>query len=117
MRGDSVTNSLTVTNASGSAAMRYAISSTATNTDTKGVEDQLTLVIKTVDPTTPGTPCDRALAAGPTSEILCFRASLPSTTAQAFATATTTATFTFNAEQTANNTDGRARVAGSAGPG
>jgi hypothetical protein len=45
---------------------------------------------------------DRSLDAA-TSEILCFRVSLPSSTGNAFQGATTTATFTFSAEQTANN--------------
>jgi len=130
---DSVTNSLVVTNAAGSVALRYAISATATNTDSKGLKDQLTLVIKTVDVTTPGTPCDnfdgtqlysgdldstagklvgdstQGAQAGDrslavgASETLCFRVSLSSYTTNAHRAATTTATFTFGAEQTGNN--------------
>jgi hypothetical protein len=128
-----VTNSLVIANAAGSAALRYAISATATNSDGKGLKDQLTLVIKTVDVTTPGTPCDnfdgtqlysgdldstagklvgdsaQGAQAGDrnlavgVSETLCFRATLPTTTGNASKSATTTATFTFDAEQTANN--------------
>jgi spore coat-associated protein N len=130
--GDSVTNSMVVTN-NGNATLRYAISSSATNADGKGLKDQLTLTIKTIDVTTPGTPCDnfdgtqlytgdldssagklvgdntqgaqagdRSLSAS-TNETLCFRASLPSSTGNAYQGATTTATFTFDSEQTANN--------------
>jgi Concanavalin A-like lectin/glucanases superfamily/Camelysin metallo-endopeptidase len=55
--GDSVTNSIVVTNNGGS-QLRYAISSSATNADAKALKDQLVLTIKTIDVTTPGTPCD-----------------------------------------------------------
>src|SRR5512133_2936148 len=55
--GDSVTNSITVTN-SGNVQLRYAISSSATNADSKALKDQLVLTVKTVDVTTPGTPCN-----------------------------------------------------------
>ena len=130
--GDSVTNSITVTN-SGTAQLRYAISSSATNADSKGLKDQLVLTIKTVDASTPGVPCDdfdgsllysgdldssagklvgdstqgaqagdRSLSAS-ANEILCFRAILPLSTSTAHQSATTTGTFTFDAEQTANN--------------
>src|SRR3954468_7731546 len=47
MPGVTVTNPLVVTNNPGSSALRYAISSTATNTDTKALRDQLVLTIKT----------------------------------------------------------------------
>lgn len=130
--GDSTTQSLTVTNG-GTLALRYAISSSATNADSKALKDALSLVIKTVDVTTPGTPCDnfdgtqlssgdldgtngklvgdsaqgshtgdRTLSASG-SDTLCFRASLGSSTGNAYQNATTTATFTFSAEQTVNN--------------
>jgi spore coat-associated protein N len=130
--GDSVTNSIVVTN-SGSAALRYAISSSATNTDTKALKDQLVLTVKSVDVTTPATPCDnfdgsqlytgdldstagklvgdstqgaqtgdRTLSAA-ASETLCFRAILPLATGVTYQGATTTATFAFTSEQTANN--------------
>jgi hypothetical protein len=130
--GDSVTNSIVVTN-SGNATLRYAISSSATNADGKALKDQLTLTIKTIDVTTPGTPCDnfdgtqlytgdldstagklvgdntqgaqagdRSLSSS-TNETLCFRASLPLATGNTYQGATTTATFTFDSEQTANN--------------
>jgi spore coat-associated protein N len=130
--GDSITDDLSVSNA-GTLALRYAVSSTATNADAKALKDQLTLTIKTVDVTLPATPCDdfdgtqlytgdtdstagklvgdstqgaqagdRALSAS-TSETLCFRVELPSSTGNTFQDATTTVTFTFDAEQTANN--------------
>lgn len=132
MPGDTVTSALQVTN-SASATLRYAISSTATNTDAKGLKDQLTLTIKTVDVTTPQVPCDNfdgtqiytgdldssagklvgdaaqgansgdRTLAGSASEYLCFRVNLALATANTFSNATTTATFTFDAEQTANN--------------
>jgi spore coat-associated protein N len=123
--GDVVTNPVTVSNG-GSVTLRYALSSTATNTDTKGLKDQLVLAIKNEDA---GGGCaaftgtslysgdldstagkligdsaagaqtgDRTLTSS-SSEVLCFRATLPSATGNAFQTAATTATFTFDAEQ------------------
>jgi spore coat-associated protein N len=130
--GDTTTQSLVVSNA-GTLQLRYAVSSAATNTDSKGLKDQLVLTIKTIDVTTPGTPCDNfdgtqlytgdldgttgALVgsnaqgsqagdrtlSASANETLCFRVNLPSSTGNAFQNATTTATFTFDAEQTANN--------------
>lgn len=127
--GDVVTNPVTVGNA-GSLAMRYAVSSTATNTDSKGLKDQLALTIKTEDSgggcsaftgtslytgdldstagkligdsATGAQAGDRTVAAG-ANEVLCVRATLPSGTGNAFQGATTTATFSFDAEQTKNN--------------
>jgi spore coat-associated protein N len=124
MPGDVVNGSITITN-SGTAQLRYAMSSATTNADSKSLRDQLTLVVKTA-----GTGCtafdgtqlysgaingaafgsnaagaqagDRTLNAG-TNEILCFRATLPLATGNAFQGASTTATFTFDSEQTANN--------------
>jgi hypothetical protein len=43
--GDQTTNPLLVTN-NGTLALRYAVSSVATNTDTKGLKDQLVLTVK-----------------------------------------------------------------------
>ncbi len=57
MPGDTVTNPLVVGNA-GSESLRYAVSSVATNADAKGLKDQLVLTVKTVDATTPVTPCN-----------------------------------------------------------
>ena len=130
--GDAVTDDLVVAN-DGTLGLRYAVTSAADNTDTQGLKDQLVLTVKTVDATTPLAPCDdfdgtqlytgdldsaagvifgdvatgaqtgdRTLAAD-ASETLCFRASLPTGTGNAFQDASTTAIFTFSAEQTANN--------------
>jgi spore coat-associated protein N len=130
--GDTVTDDIVVTNG-GSLALRYAISSSATNADSKGLKDQLVLTVNTIDKTLPATPCDDfdgdqlytgdldstagklvgdnttgAQAgdrnlAASRNETLCFRVNLPTSTGNAFQNATTTATFTFDAEQTANN--------------
>ena len=130
--GDTVTDRIVPKN-SGSLALRYAIAGSATNGDAKLLKDQLVLTIKTIDVTTPGTPCDNfdgtQLYTGDTdstagklvgdnaqgaqagdrslaaaaSETLCFRVNLPLTTGNAFQNATTTVTFTFDAEQTVNN--------------
>jgi spore coat-associated protein N len=130
--GDTVTDDIVVTNG-GSLALRYAISSSATNADSKGLKDQLVLTVKTIDVTTRATPCDdfdgtqlytgdldstagklvgdntTGAQAGDRNldasknETLCFRVNLPTSTGNAFQNATTTATFTFDAEQTANN--------------
>ena len=132
MPGDSVgPNPLIVTN-DGGASLRYAVSSVATNTDTKGLKDALTLTIKTIDATTPASPCndfdgtqlysgDLDSAAGKligdntqgnntgdrtlasgVSETLCFKVSF-SSSASGPTGAATTATFTFDAEQTSSN--------------
>ena len=91
------------------------------------------MTIKTIDVTTPGTPCDDfdgtqlytgdmdstagqlvgdstsgadtgdRVLAASASETLCFRAELPLSTGNSFQGATTTATFNFVSEQTANN--------------
>ncbi len=130
--GDTVTDRIVPRN-TGSNALRYAIAGSATNPDSKGLKDQLVLTIKTIDVTTPGTPCDNfdgtQLYTGDTdstagklvgdntqgaqagdralavaaSETLCFRVNLPLATGNTFQNATTTVTFTFDAEQTANN--------------
>ena len=122
--GDTVAGSLVVSN-TGSSQLRYALTSSSTNTDTKGLMNQVTLSIRTL-----GTSCavfdgtslytgtlaaaafgnvaqgaqagDRSLNGG-ASETLCFQASLPAATANTYQGATTTTTFTFSAEQTANN--------------
>jgi spore coat-associated protein N len=129
--GDQVTNPLLVSN-TGTMALRYAVSSVATNADAKGLRDQLVLTIKTGvttctnaayaadgtivytgdldstagkligDAASGADAGDRALAASG-SETLCFHASLPLATGNAFQGAATTATFTLDAEQTANN--------------
>jgi hypothetical protein len=121
MPGDTVTDDVVVEN-DGSAQLRYAMTTSSTNADSKALRDALTLTIKTIDVTTPGTPCndfdgastakfgnpaqgadsgDRTLNAA-ANETLCFRVSLPSGTGNGSQGATTTTTFTFDAEQTAN---------------
>jgi predicted ribosomally synthesized peptide with SipW-like signal peptide len=132
MPGDSVTDDVVVEN-DGTAQLRYAMSTSSTNLDAKGLRDVLTLTVKTVDVTTPGVPCDNfdgtsvlaATVLGATgaafgnpaagtqagdrvldaaaNETLCFRVTLPSGTGNAYQSATTTTTFTFDAEQTASN--------------
>lgn len=124
MPGDTVSGSLVVSD-TGTGQLRYAISSSSTNADGKGLAAQMTLTIKTL-----GTSCatfdgttlysgalgsaavgsnaqgaqtgDRTLSAA-SSETLCFQAALPLSTGNAFQGAATTTTFTFDAEQTANN--------------
>lgn len=132
MPGDTITDDVVVEN-DGSAQLRYAMTTASTNGDSKALRDALTLTIKTIDATTPGTPCDNfdgtstlyngvlgastAKFGNPNqgsdsgdrtlnagaNETLCFRVSLPSGTGNAYQGATTTTTFTFDAEQTANN--------------
>jgi hypothetical protein len=127
MPGDTVNGSAVVTNA-GTAQLRYSITGIATNPDTRGLASQITVTIRTL-----GTSCalwdgtqlysgvvgyattnlvgsptqgfqagDRTLNAS-ANETLCFRATLPLGTGNAYQGATTTMTFTFDAEQTANN--------------
>ena len=132
MPGDTVTDDVVVQN-DGSAQLRYAMTTSSTNADSKALRDALTLTIKTIDVTTPGTPCDNFDGASTlyngvlgastakfgnpnqgsdsgdrtlnagANETLCFRVSLPSGTGNSYQGATTTTTFTFDAEQTANN--------------
>ena len=122
--GDSVTGTLAVSN-TGTGDLRYAMTSSSTDTDSKHLAAQLTLVVKTegtdcttFDRTTVytgtlgsaafGNPAsgadtdDRNLTAG-SSENLCFKVSLASSTGNAYQNATTTTTFTFASEQTKNN--------------
>ena len=130
--GDTVTDDVVVEN-DGSVQLRYALSTSSTNPDTKGLRDALTLTVKELDVTTPGTPCNdfdgaSVLAAtvlgasgagfgnpaigaqagdrtlnAAANETLCFRVTLPSGTGNAYQAATTTTTFTFDAEQTSSN--------------
>ena len=132
MPGDTVTDDVLVSNV-GTAQLRYSLSTASTNADGKNLRSVLTLTVKTIDVTTPGTPCNdfdgtSVLAAtvlgastagfgssapgaqagdrtlaAAASETLCFRVSLPSGTGGAYQSASTTTTFTFDAEQTANN--------------
>jgi predicted ribosomally synthesized peptide with SipW-like signal peptide len=131
MPGDSVTDDVVVEN-DGSAQLRYAVSASTTNPDTRNLRSQLTLTVRTVDATTPATPCndfdgtqlftgtlgattaifgDPAAGVqggernlnGAANETLCFRVSLPISTGNAYQGATAVTTFTFDAEQTTNN--------------
>lgn len=132
MPGDTVTDDVVVEN-DGSSQLRYAVSASTTNPDTKDLRSVLTLTVKGIDVTTPGTPCDdfdgasilAATALGATTtilgnpaqgaqagdrnlaaaanETLCFRVSLPSGTGNAYQSATAVTTFTFDAEQTSSN--------------
>lgn len=122
---------VTVSN-TGTAQLRYAISGTSTDADGKHLNTQLLIIVRQPDgnagnsctlfngnvlfnavvptagvnmvgdPTQGPQAGDRTLNSG-TSETLCFKASLPLGTANAYQGATSTYTFTFDAEQTANN--------------
>lgn len=132
MPGDTVTDDVVVQN-NGTAQLRYSMITSSTNADSKALRDALTLTIKTIDLTTPGTPCDNFDGASTlyngvlgastakfgnpatgsdsgdrtlnaaANETLCFRITLPAGTGNAYQGATTTTTFTFDGEQTANN--------------
>lgn len=121
MPGDKGSQTVTVAN-NGTGALRYALTSSTTNADGKGLADQLTLSVDagTCGSTTGnlysgslngasfGNPAqgadagDRDLAAA-SSEDLCFSWAFPLTSGNGYQNAATTATFTFAAEQTANN--------------
>ncbi|HVM04429.1 MAG TPA: TasA family protein [Acidimicrobiales bacterium] len=111
---------LTIANA-GTLGFTYTMATSATNADSKGLRDQLTLGIRKVaDAATcdsagvgytasldtmtasgalsAGAIASRSLTAG-ASEVACFRVELPSTANDTFQGATTTATFTFSATQ------------------
>jgi hypothetical protein len=119
--GDTDTQAMTISN-DGTASLRYALTTAASNT----LGDTLTLTVKTLgtscaafdgatvlaatalDGATIGSPTqgpdagDRTLAAA-ASEVLCFRVTLPIGADDTLQGATSSATFTFDAEQTANN--------------
>lgn len=123
--GDSTIASLDVSN-DGTLELRYALTSSSTNDDAKGLAAQLVLEIRTET----GNGCaaldgvllfsgalaaaafgsvaqgaqagDRVLDAA-TTETLCFHVTLPIASGDAFQDASTTTTFTLTAEQTANN--------------
>ncbi len=125
--GDTSYGQLTVSNG-GTGELRYAMTTSTTDPDSKALADALTLEIRekaagscsadftgtvvlssTVlsgaafgDVTAGQDAGDRVLASS-ASEDLCFKVSLPDV-GNAYQAATTTATFTFSAEQTANNT-------------
>jgi spore coat-associated protein N len=123
--GDSVTAQLTVSN-DGTLELRYAMTTSADNTDALDLRDALTLTIRELgtdcatfdgaqlytgtlangaigDPAQGPDTGDRTLPASVgNTEDLCFKVELPSS-ATGPEGATTTATFTFDAEQTVNN--------------
>ncbi len=121
MPGDSGFRTVTVQN-NGTGELRYEMSTSATNTDLKGLAAQLDLTIEAGacgattglvydgaldvaafgDLGTPADPGNRVLAASG-NDPLCFSWDFPDTSNDDFQGATTTATFTFDAEQTANN--------------
>jgi hypothetical protein len=130
--GDVVTGNVQVNN-NGSLRLRYAVTATADDPDSKGLRSQLRVSIYTG--VTPGNCALGNLAAGTleggpsglatpaslvgdntsgfqagdrtlnatASENLCVRVSLPLATGNAYQNATSTITLTFDAEQTANN--------------
>jgi predicted ribosomally synthesized peptide with SipW-like signal peptide len=137
MPGASIASSVAVEN-DGTAELRYSVSQTSTNADSKALRDSLLLVIRTEDtgggafgtdgnycddatgavvrasaaigasgnlvgdPTQGANTGDRTLGAG-ASEVLCFYVSLTISAPNTSQGASTTTTFTFDAEQTANN--------------
>jgi len=126
---DTTPQSLTVTN-DGTMELRYAVTMTADNADTKSLYAELDLTIKDEgtscaafdgtdlygpdlpflltgnligDPTAGAQANDRVLTTASPSEVLCFRVTLPSSAPNTVQAASTTAVFTFESEQTANN--------------
>lgn len=118
--GDTSYAALTVENA-GTLELRYDMATTTTNTDGKGLGGQITAEVKKVTAACNATTflasldtvassavmsglatTDRVMAAE-SSEIHCYKVTLPLTSGNAFQSATTTATFSFSAEQTTNN--------------
>ena len=111
---------IVVTN-TGTGAMRYALSTSATD-DGKGLAAQMTLLVQAGTCASPGATIysgalgsaafgsnaqganagDRTVAAS-SSESLCFTWEFPLASGNGFQSAATTATFTFDAEQTAHN--------------
>ena len=130
--GDQVTAPIIVTNG-GTLQFRYAVTSVATNTDSKGLRNQLVLTVKSgvttctdggfgvsgtqqytgmlgsdsgakvIGDPATGEQSGDRTLAAGANEVLCFHVALPIDTADTFQSAATTATFTFAAEQTASN--------------
>ncbi len=111
---------LTIAN-NGTLGFTYTMSTSATNTDSKGLRDQLTAEVRLVanaaacdsagvgfnaslttvtasGPLSSAAISTRSLGAG-ASEVLCYKVQLPSAAGDPYQGATTTATFTFAATQ------------------
>jgi hypothetical protein len=122
MPGATGSATVSVSNA-GTGALRYAMTSSSSDADGKGLRTQLELTVTAGacpgagaplfgaapiaaaafgDPAQGADAGDRTLAAG-VSEDLCFAWSLPLSAGNALQGAATTTSFTFGAEQTANN--------------
>jgi predicted ribosomally synthesized peptide with SipW-like signal peptide len=121
MPGDDNTQALTIANA-GTGALRYSLVTVASNilgdeltltvktfgTDCSAFDGTTVLAATTLDGAAIGSPTqgadagDRVLGAA-SSEVLCFRVSLPLATGNAAQGISSAVTFTFDAEQTANN--------------
>jgi hypothetical protein len=119
--GDTGSQTVAVSN-TGTGDLRYAVSTTFTNADGKGLAAQLQLTIRAGTCLAAGAtlysgslaiaalgsnvqgshPGDRLVAAGATDS-LCFAWTFPTGSGNAFQSAAASATFTFDAEQTANN--------------
>jgi hypothetical protein len=119
--GDSGSQDISVEN-NGTGDLRYAVSSSSTNADGKGLAAQLNLTIEAGTCASPGATLysgsldgaafgdstqgadagDRDVLAGATDD-LCFSWDFPLASGNGYQLATTTTTFTFDAEQTANN--------------
>ena len=119
--GDTNNQTIVVSN-TGTGAARYSLSTSATNTDTKGLAAQMTLLVQAGTCAAPGATVytgalgsaafgssaqgaqagDRNVAAA-ASDSLCFTWAFPLASGNAFQSAATTATFTFASEQPANN--------------
>lgn len=119
--GDSTTQPLTIAN-DGTASLRYAMTAAAPDllggvltlevrtegTDCATFDGSAVLAATVLDGAAFGDPSqgaavgDRTLAAA-TSEVLCFRISLPLAADDTVQGESSSATFTFDAEQTANN--------------
>ncbi|HEY6571330.1 MAG TPA: TasA family protein [Candidatus Limnocylindrales bacterium] len=119
--GDSGNQTLNVSN-TGTGALRYAMTTSATNADGNGLAAQMDLVIQAGTCAAPGATLyngpldaaefgdpgqgddagDRAVASG-AADSLCFSWDFPLNSGNSFQNSATTATFTFDAEQTANN--------------
>ena len=127
MPGDVSYGQLTVSNA-GSAQLRYAMTSSSTDPDSKALAGAINLEIRvkaagtcSADFTGTSVMTSTALSAAAfgnpnggqdtgdqvvnasTNQVLCFKASLPQGTGDGYQGAATVTTFTFHGEQTANN--------------